>query len=230
MRNINLIFRGVLLAILGLCLTALLPRSVISQEPMQEKPGEFARKSLEGYVNNVVTEKNLANFGFESLEEARAARVGDPYQVMIIGLKDLKSYKAGTGARALLTDAKTLWFPVTVDGEIRTKLEIIQKDGKWVSGEFGGVRVPQKVAMVEDQLPKLLEAKDIKAPYELMLVRIPVLYATFLYIESAEGEFLVPTMVRPQRMKLRDSAVYTSDEVLSILAGLAKEIDENKVM
>lgn len=230
MNNMSQMFRRILVAVLGCFLIILLARMVYSQKVIQDPEIEFAQESLERYVENMLNEKNFANFGFKSLSEAKEARVGDPYEVMIIGLRDLKAYKPGTGARPLLMDAKTLWFPVMAEGETRTKLEIIEKDGKWIAGDFGGIRTVQKVASIEPQLPRLLKSKGIEVPDKLMLVKIPVLQATFLYVESPRGEFLIPTMVQPQRYKLQDAQIYTADEVLSILREFAVEIDEKKLL
>jgi hypothetical protein len=229
MNNTNQVFRGILFAVLGCSLALLLANMVYSQKTMQEQEIEFAQESLEAYVKYVLNERNFANFGFKSLDEAQAARVGDPYQVMFVGLKDLKAYKSGTGAKPLLRDAKTLYFPVMVEGETRTKLEIVEKDGKWIAGEFGGIRTVQKATMAQDQLPMLLESKGIEEPHKPILVKIPALHAMFMYVESPQGEFLVPTMVQPQRFKLQDARIYSADDVLARLSEFAQEIDENKI-
>ncbi|MBE0426046.1 MAG: hypothetical protein IBX72_05305 [Nitrospirae bacterium] len=208
----------------------LLTGTAYSQEMIQKQEMEFAQHSLTEYVKNIINERNFANFGFKSLEEAKIARLGDPYPVMIIGLNNLKGYKSGTGAKALLIDARTLWFPVMVKGETRTKMEIVEKDGKWIAGEFGGVKVVRKITMAKNQLPMLLESKEITALYKTMLVKIPSLYAEFLYVENSKREFLIPAMIQPQRYKLQNGQIYTADEVLSKLKEFAKEIDEKKVM
>jgi hypothetical protein len=218
-----------LFVVLGCSLIVLLASMAYSQRKMQESEIEFAQESLKMYVENVLDEENFANFGFKSLQEAQVARVGDPYRVMFIGLQDLKAYKPGTGARPLLRDAKTLWFPVMVEGETRTKLEIVEKDGKWIAGEFGGIGTVQKATMARAQLPKLLESKEVKEPQEPVLVKIPALHAMFLYVESPRGEFLVPAMFQPQRFELQEAQIYTADEALSKLSEFAQEIDENKI-
>jgi hypothetical protein len=225
MNNINRGFHGILFLLLGWSLIALLPNIVYSQTIVQKPVLEFAQESLEGYVNNVLNEKNFAKFNFKSLEEARKARLGDPYKVMFIGLEPLKNYKSGTGIRPLLMDTKTLWFPVMVGDEIRTQLEIREKKDKWVPGEFGRVRSVQEIVKVRNELPKLIQSKGLRAPYKLMLVRIPALYANFFYVESSQGEYLVPAMVQPQRYKLRNGQIYAADQALSNLREFAKEID-----
>jgi hypothetical protein len=109
-------------------------------------------------------------------------------------------------------------------------MEIVEKNGNWIAGEFGGVRTVKEIEIVKKQLPELLESKEVKEPYKIMLVKIPALYAAFLYIESSQGEFLIPAMVQPQRFNLETARLYNADEVLSKLREFAKEIDEKKVM
>lgn len=229
MNSTNQMLRGILLAVLGCSLIVLLASVAYSQSKTQEQRIEFAQEALEAYVENVLNEKNFADFGFKRLDEARLARVGEPYRVMFIGLNDLKDYKPGTGARPLLRDAKTLWFPVMVERETRTKLEIVEIDGEWIAGEFGGIRTVQKAITAGTQLPGLLKSKEITEPQEPVMVEIPALHAVFLYVESPRGEFLIPAMVQPQRFKLQDGQIYSADEVLSRLSEFARQIDENKV-
>lgn len=235
MENMNQKSRRVWFALLGCSLITLLASIACSQKEIQE-PGfvqgqeaEFAQEALNAYVEHVLNEKNYADFGFRNLGEAKIARVAGPYRVMFIGLADLKAYKSGTGARSLLMDAKTLWFPVTVEGETRTKLEIVEKDGRWIAGEFGGIVTVDKVTEVQAQLSTLLESQEIAEPQEPVLVKIPALYAMFLYIESPQGEFLVPAMAQPQRFELQEAQIYAADDVLSKLSEFAQGIDENKI-
>ncbi len=214
-----------LVALLGWSIITFLPAIVHSQEKIERSVREFTNKSLNGYIKNVITEKNCARFNFKNLAEAKTARLGDPYKIMFIGLETLKSYKSGASAKTLLKDIKTLWFPVVIEGVTKTKLEIIERDGKMIAGEFGGISAVKEIVNAKKQLPELLEAKDIKAPYKLMLVKIPALSAMFLYVENNEKEFLVPSMIQPERCNLKNGKLYAADMVLSQLKDLAKEID-----
>jgi len=210
-------------------LVLILPGIVYSQETVQKYVLDFAQKSLKGYVNNVLNEKNFANSNFKSLKEASDARLGDPYKIMFIGLRSLQDYKPGTGVKPILMESRTLWFPVIVEGEIRTKLEIKEKKDKWVSGEFGGIRVVKEISKVRDQVPELIDSKGLSEPYKLMLLKIPALYAVFFYVESSQGEFLIPVMIQPQRYNLLNGQIYAADDVLSELREFADKIDGKKL-
>lgn len=230
MKSISSRFVSVRFTVLVLLFVLLTPGIVFSQASVSKQVLESSQKALADYITHFIRKDNLKSFGFESIEGSRAARLGNPYPVMIIGLRDLTEYKAGTSTRLLLIDSKTLWFPVNVEGRPRTKLEMVEKEGKWIPGEFGGTKTVEPVTMGLNQLPKLMESKGIHPPYRIMLVKIPALYATFLYREGPEGEFLIPTMVQPERFDLMNSQIYNSEEVLSKLREYAKRIDPDKVM
>lgn len=196
---------------------------------VEKEVKEFAQTSLEGYIKNVLTTKNVGNFGFRTLGEAQMAKVGDALPVMNIELKDLKAYKPGAGVKSLLSGEKTNWFPVTVEGEVRAKLEIIEIDGKLISGNFGARSEAQRLAAIRDQLPGLLKSKEIEKPNIQTLLKIPVLKAIFLYIESSQGKFLIPAMASPQRYDLQNGELYLAVEVLSRLSEYAKKIPEGLI-
>lgn len=196
---------------------------------VEKEVKEFAQTSLEGYIKNVLTTKNVGNFGFRSLYEAQMAKVGDALPIMNIELKDLKAYKPGAGVKSLLSGEKTNWFPVTVEGEVRAKLEIIEIGGKLISGDFGARSEAQRLAAIRDQLPGLLKSKEIEKPNIQTLLKIPVLKAIFLYIESSQKEFLIPAMALPQRYDLQNGELYLAVEVLSRLSEYAKKIPEGLI-
>lgn len=89
-------------------------------------------KLLEKFMSKTITEKNFQDFGFKDFKEVQAARLGEPYPVKFIGLRDLKAYKAGTGAKTLMSDSKQLWFPVMVEGEVRNQFVVTEKNGKFI--------------------------------------------------------------------------------------------------
>lgn len=225
MNNMNRLFRGVLLAIVGGSLIALFAVVVSSQDPLKE----LAQESLQDYVRDILTEVNYAEFGFKSLEEAQEAHVGDPLAVMFVGLEQLQVYEPGTGARPWLVDERIFWFPVVVEGQTRTKLEMVELNGEWVAGEFGGIATVERIATALEVLPMLLEERGLAWPDELMLVRIPALRAVFLYLESAGEEFFVPAMVQPERYDLLAEEVYPADELLYRLSEFAQQIEPGKV-
>lgn len=225
-------FRFEIRIVLAALASVILPCALLSQEVSvaQQQAASVAQRSLTSYVQSVLNEKNFAKFGFKSFDEAQRSRLGEPYPIKIVGLKDLKAYKPETSLKTLLIDAQSLWFPVMVDDQTRTKLEMIRKPSGWVAGEFGASKSAQIVAEARAALPKLLEAKQVKAPFTVELVKIPALSASFLYVDGPSGEFMVPATINPQRFGLENATVYSAVDVLTRLEAYAKDIDEKKVM
>ena len=134
-----------------------------------------------------------------------------------------------SGTESVLTDSGILWFPVMVSDEFKTKLELVRKRDQWMPGEFGNVRSAQEVWAVSVKLKDLLRSKGIGDTHTTSLVQVPVLLATFLYVQSPEGEFLIPAMVNPERYKIENGVVYPAEEVLTALKELAAEIKEGTI-
>jgi len=229
MKSNNKFYLWPLLFMAGFVIAAWSQTSGQGVEGISKTALEAARQGLSSYVGNVINKDNFSKFGFKTLDEAKTARLGDPYQEAMIGLKDLKEYQPNTRMDALLTDTKTLWFPVLVDSVARTKMEVVSKDGKWITGEFGGTRSALEIVRAGRALPQLLESRNIQSPYDVRLVKIPVLYAVFLYVRSSMGEFIIPAMVQPERFGLQSANIYTVDEVFPGLADEARKIAEDSI-
>ncbi len=233
MKNKNFKFYTGLFLALTCILCILSSGMVYSQDEetimIGKKEKEFAEKSLDEYVKNFLSDKNVSKFGFRTLGQAQEATLGDPYKLMVIGLKNLKAYKAGMPANELMTDPQTLWYPVMVNDIATTKLEIIKKEGKLIAGEFGKIKIVQEITAAKDQLARMIEERKVKPPEEQMLIEISELHAMFIYFKNADGEFLIPSMIQPQRFELENGRVYPADELLSKLSEIAKKIDENKI-
>lgn len=206
------------------------PCIALSQDTGGRATMDAAQKSLSNFVENVLTEKNVARFGFQSLAEARSARVGEPLTVMMIGLASIKEYKKGEKVTAQFINPKTFWVPVLVAGDTRAKLEMTEKSGSLVAGEFGGMRTAAKISSARQRLPRLLESGGVSGVKTTALVRVPALAAEFVYVESAQGEFFTPAMLNPERLNLDDDKLYSAEDVLLRLHDIAKEIDPMKVM
>lgn len=214
----------------SICLVSLLLCPAFAQEKISSIKMEAANKALSNYVHQFLSDQNAGRYGFRSLDEARAARLGEPLKIMFIGLKTLKDYSQGMPAASLFINTKTLWFPVLVGQETRAKLEIVEKDGLITPGEFGAVKTTEKIESARRILPRLIKTGDLRDVKTATLIKVPSISAEFLYVESADGEFFVPAMINPERLGLTDEKLYSAAELLSRLHEIAKKIDPNKVM
>ena len=190
---------------------------------------EVAAQSLRNYVAGVVKEDNAARLGFKTLAEAQTAQLGEPIPVFFIRLTDLKAYRAGSGAGSVLTNARTLWFPVLVNGEVRSKLEISEVHGKWVAGEFGRPATARDVSGVHGELPTILQKVALPAGARVTLVRIPALHVQAFYASGTSGDFFVPVRQEGLPDSVEVGKAYPADALLVRLAVAAKAVDEKTV-
>lgn len=228
MRTIERSVQGLCICIAAMLLVSVL--TVAAQEMSAGAQMEMAKATLSRYVADVLVEKNVSRYGFRSLQEAQSAKLGEPLSVMVVGLSSLKEYREGTKTSSMLINARTLWYPVLVNEETRTKLEMIVKDSTLVPGEFGGTRAPERIAAARKMLPRLIEGGTVRDLKKASLVKIPVLGAGFLYLETGDGDYFLPAMENPERLKLEERKLYRADELFLLLRDIAKEIDPKKVM
>jgi len=190
---------------------------------------KFAQTALENYVNYVLDERTVTNFGFKDLKEAKSAKVGDPISVYYIPLKHLKEYRPETPATKLFIDPTKLFFPVHVDGEVRTKIEIIQMEGEWVAGEFGGLVFVHLLEDALQKLPGILKEHTISKSKTPVLVHVPALQASLLYIDAGDQEYFMTVTIYPERYRLEDGQLYKAELLLEIFSEYAQKIEEGIV-
>lgn len=194
-----------------------------------QERGAFASTSLQGYVKDVLTEKNVGRYGFSTVGEASAATLGEPLRVHSIEMKELKAYRPGAGLRSMQSDTRTTWYPVIAGNEVRAKLEIVETAGKLLAGGFGAASEARRISAARQQIPEKLRAKGIPAASTMALVKIPALKATFLYVESPGGSFLVPAMASPHRFGVENGDLYPADDLLSRMKEQVKDLPDDLV-
>lgn len=87
----SVFFISFMIAVLLLAAAAFAQNDNIYPKQVQE----FARKSLENYLAKFVNAENFSRYGFKSFAETERAYLGEPYAMKMIGLQELKGYKAG---------------------------------------------------------------------------------------------------------------------------------------
>jgi hypothetical protein len=227
----NTKMRSLFLLLMACSLIAATATVLFSQQTkLPAMATEASTAALQKYVSEVVNKENFSKFNFKSYEEVATARLGQPYPVMYIGLQALQRYTPGTDIKSIAQDTNKIWFPVEVRGEARTKMVLVKKEGAWIAGEFGGTRTVEAIADVRSKIPRLVESRGIREPYTLALLEIPALYANFFYIESQQGNYLVPAMIRPGRYQIENGYIYPANELLARLKDFAVKIDGTKLM
>jgi hypothetical protein len=194
-----------------------------------KKATEFANKSLNIYTTKLLTEQTAKYFDFKNLEEAKSAKLGNPIPVITVGLKEIKQYRSGSSIKSLDADKQTLYFPVLVGEQVRVKLEVIEKEGKLISGDFGAGGEAKRIDSVDRQLKEILTEKNVAAVSQKAILRIPHLKAIFFYLDTDQGDYLAPAMALPQRFNLQNAKLYAAEEVLKRLQMHAEKIPDDLI-
>lgn len=198
----------------------------------QEKPEmplsdeKFAQNALETYIEIGLTDENAKDFGFQSLEEAQRAIVSKPMNLFVISMDALREYDSGITPKKLMAGPERMYFFVTIDENVRTKIEIMKRGDQWIAGEFGGTVEVWLIDEIYRQLPALLEEYGIPSDIQPDLFQIPYLHLTLFFVETEDGELFVSASFLPQRFEMENGITYDAPKLLEQLAEIARGIEE----
>ena len=105
-----------------------------SAQATEARAAKAARAVQE--LPELVNKDNHRSLGFESVEEARAGKLGDAIPVFMIRLDALQQYR-GEDAGRLLVDTQRAVYPVEVEGQVRTTVELQSVSGRWEVARMG---------------------------------------------------------------------------------------------
>lgn len=114
-------------------------------KPPSDQPQEAATNAL-GVLQRLATSENYKNLGFQSLDEVKQAQLGQPMEVFNLGLDKLKGYQAGQDPNTMLTPSAETIYPVTVNGAVRSGVNIIHLERGYQPASFGNADIVQRLA------------------------------------------------------------------------------------
>ncbi|KFE63722.1 hypothetical protein [Hyalangium minutum] len=165
---------------------------------------------------DIVTKDNHRALGFESAEEARAGKLGDAIPVFMIRLDALQQYRGEDPGR-LLTDVQRAVYPVEVEGQVRTTVELQSVNGRWEVARMGGA---QKIRAMDKQRRSTMKARSLRGS-DFFEVRIPALNLSFLGHHDEDGLRLTP-LADDASLKLQAGRAVLASELLTQLVPLAQ--------
>ncbi len=205
------------------CLTILFSLPVYCQMQSEDNLKSFASRSLDTYLKNVIDKENFAAFGFKQYGEASDAVLGKPYEINYMGIEDLKKYEQGSDYKKIIINARKYWFPVMVNNEYRLRLEVIDKDGELIAGEFGGSRSMTMMGESSKKMDDMFIERNIQAG-KVSIIQIPVMHILLFRAETTDGDVFVPASDMTH-YNLEAGKAYSAEEIFSILKKYAKDID-----
>ncbi len=134
--------------------------------------------------------------GLTSAGDIKAATLGEPYEQFTIYPSALEGYRPEQNISSLLTATNNWVYPVMVNGEARTQLNVVKSKGQWTAGFFGGtlpVRIQEGLSFMansyQDQPSYGISSSNIAG---VKLIRIPQVNADFLLVGNNVDEYLLP--------------------------------------
>jgi hypothetical protein len=178
--------RSVRYQVLAFCVVLLAgcSREKYESKPLAQQPQEAASSAIVT-LQKLVNDQNYRSLGFQTVDEVRQARLGEPLEVYIIGLEKLKNYRAGQDPNTLLVPSAETIYPVTVSGNVRTGVTIIHKEQGYESSSFGQADVVKRLTLYRHD------------PSEFV-VRIPAFNLYFIARHAEACILLVPIANNPR--------------------------------
>ena len=120
------------------------------------------------------------------------------------------------------------WILVT---DSNAQITVGKENGAWQVLMFGGVPTGNDYSnrIRIDMLQNAISSINVKA---ITAFTVPVMRnAVFVYVQAAEGDYLVPFSVRPDFTSLKNGKLYTREQIAQIVSreysDVLKTIDEN---
>lgn len=178
--------------------------------PPAARDGGTAASLAVATFAKLVTAQNARAMGFKSADEVRGAQVGAPLAVRSVGLDQLRAYKPGGDAAALLAETSETVYPVMANGAVKSSISIVQKDGGFVPASFGNAEVAKQLSRYR---------KGTGA--DEFIVRVPSLLLTFLGQQTEKGVVLIP-IANDTRAELAAGQALPADVVFARLVPIAQ--------
>jgi hypothetical protein len=226
----TLLFGIAILSFCSNCVAQDLGNLIVAHPIDTKELRNAAAVSLKGYVVDFLNKENVQRFGFSSLDEARISTIGDPMQVLMIGLTDIQKFEQGSNPKSILTDINTFWFPVVSGNTIKTKLEMIEREGKIVTGELGGVRLVSDIMNSIEDLQKRLKERSLIPTKQVAIVKIPALTITLVMAEVGDSLYVEPAYGLLEQYGIKHGELIKLEEALLRIKVVAVKVDPKKTM
>lgn len=197
-----LLLTGSLLFLMAGCERAEMPK------PPSSQPQQAANDAL-GVLQKLVNSGNFKAMGFDSENEVKQAQLGQPLAIFNIPLDQLKSYNLSKDASSLLIATSETVYPVTVNGQVKSSVTIVQKEQGYQPSSFGNAAVIRRLAGPQGENTT-----------NEFIVRVPALSMYFLGKRVEEKLLFVPVIEDP-RLKLRLGEPVPAETVLEQLVPIA---------
>lgn len=189
--------------LLGAC------QSKENPKPPSSQPQQAAQDAI-GVLQKLVNDQNYKAMGFDSVEEVKQARLGQPLQVFNMPLDKLKGYQPGGDPNTLLAKSSETIYPVTVNEQVKSSVTIVQNEAGFAPSSFGNAAIVRSLA----------QYRQAQAAEGDFVVRVPALNMYFL-ARRVENKLMLVPIVDDPRLKLRPGEAVDAEQALQQLVVIA---------
>lgn len=169
-----------------------------------------ANQSLATF-RKLVNAQNFRELGFESMDEVANASLGQPMRASMVKLDQLKAYKAGDDPNRLLSDLNQVYYPVTVQNNVRSAISVEQSEGKWRVTGFGPSNLAKQIARARGT-----------AGAEQILVHVAP-FNLYFAGQRSEGRLMLTPVADYSSFNLKAGAPLPAEEVFATLVPFAQQ-------
>jgi len=166
---------------------------------------------------DAITDDIAQQFGFSGPEELKSASLGTPFQVFTISPEKILGYDGDTPVGDIISATDQWFFPVTVNGAVRTLLLVAKMDGQWQAVSIGSSGLGQ-------EWETTLRQYDASKGYTHKLVRIYQATADFDLLGGVGPDKLLP--LQAGRVALGIEKAEPTDPA-DIIFGLQEPVKQN---
>ena len=153
-----------------LIVLAATPRAVAAPDwPDRPNPADLNR-ALQ-VLRELVTDRNFAEFGFDSKGQAALAALGDPFRRYVVRPSELSKYSSSMDPAGIVHDSKEWIFTVIAEGKPRCLITMSLDRAAWRPAVFGGVflapllvQTRQRESEIHHLDPKFLFVLEVLSP------------------------------------------------------------------
>jgi hypothetical protein len=184
--------------------------SQAQEEPTFTDAQSAANQSLATF-RKLVNAQNFKEFGFESADEVANASLGQPMRTSMVKLDQLKAYKAGDDPNRLLSDLNQVYYPVTVQNNVRSAISIEQSNGRWKATGFGPANLAKQIAQARHT-----------ADTEQILVHVAA-FNLYFAGHRADGRLMLTPVADYSSFNLKAGTALPAEQVFAALVPFAQQ-------
>lgn len=185
-----------------------------AQEEATFSDAQSAATQALATFRKLVNAQNYKELGFESPDEVANAALGQPMRTALVRLDQLKAYKAGDDPNRLLNDLNQVYYPITVQNNVRSAVSLEQANGKWKATGFGPANLAKQVA----------RAKTTAGASETEQILVHVApFNLYFTGHRVNGRLMLTPVADYQSFNLKGGASLPAEEVFAALVPFAQQ-------